>query len=83
MQLISPKFLQSCDLKRAKILQILFKDDDVFRIVMEKKDINFEDACYWIAEEVFGIDPPLASPSEIEIMKLAAREFVDQNKKNP
>lgn len=82
MDLISPKFLQTCQNKRAAVLKELFQDEDVFKVVMDKKKMSFTEACEWIATEVFCIDLPLASPSEVEIMKLAAKEMVTKLKKD-
>ena len=78
MTLISPKFLQMCQLKKAKILKALFEDDDIFSIVMAQKEISFEECCNWIADEVFDIDLPQASQSEVQIIRLAAKEMTQQ-----
>ena len=82
MELISPKFLQTCQSKRAKILKELFEEEDIFSVVMKKNDISFEEACQWIADEVFDIDLPIASESEVQMMKLAAKEMVAKIKKD-
>lgn len=50
---------------------------------MRQKDISFEEACAWIAEDVFDIDMPLASESEVQMMRLAAKEMVNQMKIQP
>lgn len=47
---------------------------------MREKKMDFEEACAWIADDVFEIDLPQASDSEIQIMQLAAREMVKQHK---
>lgn len=78
MTLVSPKFLQVCQMKKAKILKSLFEDDDIFSIVMAQKGISFEDCCAWIAEDVFDIKLPEASESEMQIMRLAAKEMIQQ-----
>lgn len=67
-----------CQAKKAKILKALFEDDDIFSVVMAQKGISFEDCCAWIAEDVFDISLPEASESEIQIMRLAAKEMVQQ-----
>ena len=69
-----------CQSKKAKILKALFEDDDIFSVVMAQKGISFEECCSWIAEDVFNIDLPEASESEIQIMRLAAKEMVQQMK---
>lgn len=80
MNLISPKFLQTCQGKKSRILNCLFEDDDIFSVIMAQKGISFEEACEWIADEVFNIELPLASESEVQMMRLAAKEMVKQLK---
>jgi len=80
MNLISPKFLQTCQMKKAKILKCLFEDDDIFSVIMVQKEISFEEACAWIAEDVFDIDVPFATESEVQILRLAAKEMVRKTK---
>lgn len=83
MHLISPKFLQTCQSKKAKILKSLFQDEDIFSIIMRQKDISFEEACAWIAKDVFNTELPIASESEVQMMRLAAKEMVNQMKIEP
>lgn len=47
---------------------------------MAQKGISFQEACEWIAEDVFDINIPLASDSEVQMMKLAAKEMVQDLK---
>ncbi len=80
MSLISPKFIQTCENKKSRILTELFVDDDIFSVIMDKKKISFQKACEWIAQEVFNMDVPLASAAEVQMMKLAAKEMVNELK---
>ncbi len=83
MTLVSPKFLQMCQSRKTKILKALFEDDDIFSIVMAQKGISFEECCDWIADDVFDIDLPEASKSEVQIIRLAAKEMaleINENK---
>lgn len=80
MKLVSPRFLQTCQSKKAKILKYLFEDDDIFAVIMEQKKFTFLEACEWIADYVFETELPLANDSEIKMMQLAAKEMVKELK---
>lgn len=82
MNLISPKFLQTCQNKRKQILTKLFVNHDIFGIVMVQKGFSFEEACQWVAEEVFDMEVPLASESEIQMIRLASKKILDEMKEN-
>lgn len=82
MNLISPKFLQMCQAKKAKILKCLFEKEDVFAVVMEKNKMNFEEACEWIANDALYIDLPYANDSEIQMMQMCAKEMIKKLKEN-
>lgn len=79
MKLISPKFLQICEGKKAKILKVLFEDEDIFKVVMSIRGLNFVDACEWIADEIFDMEIPEATEAEKKLMKLAAKEMMDND----
>jgi hypothetical protein len=84
MKLISPEFLRkitTSDNIKERILWNLHQDQDSIEIVMNKKGMNFEDACDWISMNFCtGTISPEASEHEMKVMKLAAKEFIQQMK---
>lgn len=45
---------------------------------MNQKGLSFQEACEWIAEEIFDMEIPEASEAEKRLMKLAAKEMVGE-----
>ncbi len=80
MTLVSPKFLQSCQVRKSKILKALFEENDIFSLVMFQKGLTFTEACEWIANYVFDIELPEASEVEIQMMRIAAKEMNEEMK---
>ena len=83
MKLISPNFLKEIndEWHRCKVLNELFKDEEVISIVMVKKKLTFDKACDWVAMLCNETEAPEASESEKVVMQRVAKEFLDEWKK--
>ena len=47
---------------------------------MNQKGMTFQEACEWIAEEIFDMEIPEASEGEKRLMRVAAKEFIQEMK---
>lgn len=84
MKLISPSFLKKVNeqWERDRVLHVLFNEEDTISIVMNKKKLSFDEACYWVAAVCYDSEAPEANDSEKEVMKRIAKEFVAEWREN-
>jgi hypothetical protein len=84
MKLISPNFLKyvNVNLERERIFDSLYESEDIISVIMEKKGLNFNDACEWASMLLTGNSAPEASESEKFIMMQVAQDFIAEWKES-